>query len=336
MDELKKQVRNPWAALVVGLIVGALFGLVVLGWGLFPVEWTDAAPSDLNATYQQQWLQMAIVEYGYTGDQALAVQRYDALGEEKTVALIDVGNNLGAATPDLYAEYVMAVEPESVTSIVMGTPPAPSGEAAPSQGFTFLSFLPILCGIAVAVIAAIGIFFILKRLGARQPKETLAEPVAEEVIPEQAPAQPTTEPPLGHFMSTYELGDDLYDDSNSIDSPQGEFLGECGAGISETIGVGDPKKVTAIEVWLFDKNDIQTVTKVIMSTHAFNDEAIRTRLAAKGEPVLATPGAEIILETQSLQMVAKISDMTFGEGPLPPESFFEKITLELAVWPKSS
>jgi hypothetical protein len=44
--------------------------------------------------------------------------------------------------------------------------------------------------------------------------------------------------------------------------------GECGVGISETIGVGDPKKVTAFEVWLFDKNDIQTVTKVLMSAHA--------------------------------------------------------------------
>ena len=82
-------------------------------------------------------------------------------------------------------------------------------------------------------------------------------------------------------MTTYMAGDDLYDDSFSIDSPSGEFLGECGVGISDTIGVGDPKKVTAFEVWLFDKNDIQTVTKVLMSEHAFNDAAIRQRLAPR-------------------------------------------------------
>ena len=46
-------------------------------------------------------------------------------------------------------------------------------------------------------------------------------------------------------------------------------------GVSETIGVGSPNKVTAFEVWLFDKNDIRTVTKVLMSDHAFNDDAIR-------------------------------------------------------------
>ena len=48
-------------------------------------------------------------------------------------------------------------------------------------------------------------------------------------------------------MTTYMIGDDLYDDSFSIDSPSGEFLGECGVGISDTIGVGDPKKVTALK-----------------------------------------------------------------------------------------
>ncbi len=136
-------------------------------------------------------------------------------------------------------------------------------------------------------------------------------------------------------MTTYVLGDDLYDDSFSIDAPSGEFLGECGVGIAETIGVGEPKKVMAFEIWLFDKNDIQTVTKVLMSPHAYNDEATRQRLAAKGDPVLAQPGAEIVLETARLQMVARVVDMAFGEGALPEESYFDRLTLELAIWAKA-
>jgi len=132
-------------------------------------------------------------------------------------------------------------------------------------------------------------------------------------------------------MSTYRLGDDLFDDSFSIDLPTGEFMGECGVGISDTIGVGDPKKVTAFEVWLFDKNDIQTVTQVLMSNHAFTDGATRQRLAAKGEPVLAEPGSEIILQTQTLQLVARVVDMAYGEGAVPPESFFERMMLEMEV-----
>jgi len=132
------------------------------------------------------------------------------------------------------------------------------------------------------------------------------------------------------------LGNDLYDDSFSIDSPTGEFLGECGVGISETIGVGDPKKVTAFEVWLFDKNDIQTVTKVLMSGHAFNDPVVSQRLQSKGEPILAEGGKRVMLETATLTLEARVVSMNYGQGALPQSSFFDQMTLELAVWPKKT
>jgi hypothetical protein len=126
----------------------------------------------------------------------------------------------------------------------------------------------------------------------------------------------------------------LFDESFSIDSPSGEFLGECGVGISDTIGIGDPKKVTGFEVWLFDKNDIQTVTKVVMSAHAYNDLVTRQRLAAKGEPVLAEPGIETTLDTQTLRIGVRVAEMGYGDGALPPESFFDHLILELSVWQK--
>jgi hypothetical protein len=142
-------------------------------------------------------------------------------------------------------------------------------------------------------------------------------------------------PPVAQFMASYKLGDDLFDDSFSIDAPSGEFLGECGVSISETVGVGDPKKVTAFEVWLFDKNDIQTVTTVLMSAHAFTDPAISQRLRAKGEPVQAERDREFVLDTQTLQLVARVVNMDYGEGAMPGESFFENLLLELAVWQKA-
>jgi len=143
------------------------------------------------------------------------------------------------------------------------------------------------------------------------------------------------EPPLTQFMTTYRIGDDLYDDSFSIDSPNGEFLGECGVGIADTIGVGEPKKVTALEIWLFDKNDIQTVTKVLMSEHAFNDSSIRQQLAAKGETLQIEPGQEFKMETATLQLRARVIDMVYGRGPLPESSFFSRMTLEISVWNKA-
>ena len=76
------------------------------------------------------------------------------------------------------------------------------------------------------------------------------------------------------------------------------------------------------------------MTKVLMSSHLFHDDAARERLSAKGEPVLASPGVETVLETATLQMVARVVDMQYGQGPMPEDSFFERATLELAVWSK--
>jgi hypothetical protein len=132
-------------------------------------------------------------------------------------------------------------------------------------------------------------------------------------------------------MTTYMFGDDLYDESFTFDSPNGEFLGECGVSISDIIGVGEPKKISAFEVWLFDKNDVQTVTKVLMSQHVYNEQNLRSRLEMKGEPVMAEPGRQFTLETASLRMEVKIVDTVYGEIPLPEKSYFQRSTLELSV-----
>jgi hypothetical protein len=144
------------------------------------------------------------------------------------------------------------------------------------------------------------------------------------------------DPPVVQFMTTYLEGDDLFDDSFSIETPGGEFLGETGIGISETMGIGEPKRVTAMEVWLFDKNDIRTVTKVLMSDHAFNDESLKAKMAPKGEAVLAEAGAIATLETASLRIQAKVVDLEYGSGPLPPNSFFKRVTIELAAWKRDT
>ncbi|MBP7213776.1 MAG: hypothetical protein KBA03_06040 [Anaerolineaceae bacterium] len=142
------------------------------------------------------------------------------------------------------------------------------------------------------------------------------------------------EKPVAQFMSTYLFGDDRYDESFIFDAPNGAFLGECGISISDLIGVGEPKKISAFDVWLFDKNDIQTVTKVIMSKHAFNDQNIKSRLEIRGEPILAEPGKLFRLETATLRMEGRIVDVSYGDLPLPDDSYFQRNTIELAVYRK--
>lgn len=140
--------------------------------------------------------------------------------------------------------------------------------------------------------------------------------------------------PVAQFMSTYAFGDDRYDESFTFDAPNGEFLGECGVSISDIIGVGEPKKISAFDIWLFDKNDIQTVTKVLMSRHSFEDASTRQRLEIRGEPILAEPGAQFVLQTATLRLEGRIVDVMYGDMPLPEDSYFQRSTVELAIYRK--
>jgi hypothetical protein len=197
----------------------------------------------------------------------------------------------------------------------------------------------IIIGAVVLVLGvlAAGGFYLYRLLGKRGSGEVT--PTMQSVEMSRKAEKTNFEqlglaPPITQTMTTYVLGDDLYDESFSIDTQAGEFMGEYGVGVSEAIGVGDPKKVTALEIWLFDKNDIKTATKVLMSKYAFNDPAIRARLEPKGELVIIEPQSQILLETATLQLLATVVDLEYGRGALPADSYFERITLELAIWPR--
>lgn len=325
---------NPLLIGLLGFVVGLIIGLPVLGWWLMPVDWTDTDFTKLRADLQKEYVVMVAGAFAAEGDVARAAARIQGLGP-RAVDIMDATAQETAASPDgaRVAQLNQAVQ--SYLNAQPAPAPAPAGNPW---------LMPLLGLLVVLVIGAVGAIFILRRGAsprAAPPKttgrrvDTAPEPVttaAGVVVP--VPAAPENAVPVARFMTTYTLGDDVYDDSFSIDGPDGNFLGECGMGISETIGVGDPKKVTAFEVWLFDKNDIRTVTKVIMSEHGFRDEALKSRLAAKGEPAEAQPGSAVTLETQTLIVTARIVDMGYGGGALPPNSFFERLTIELQAYRK--
>lgn len=340
MDAIREQLRKPLILGSAAFILGLVIGLVVLGWWLWPVEWTDAAPEDLRPDAQVDYLRMAIDSYALRQNPAEARVRFEALGEAAEDTLAAIQTDPVHLTPEAIAAFAAAVQASPLPPV--GETPLPEGsevqagveEEAPQR--SILGWLiPVMCIVTLLLLAALGAVLLMRgriRLGGRSQEVQAMEGSDEAIMTDYSAAG--EDPPIGQFMASYKQGDDLFDDSFSIDSPGGEFLGECGVGISETIGVGDPKKVTAFEVWLFDKNDIQTVTKVLMSEHAFADEVIRQRLAAKGEPVEAVTGTQVVLETASLQLVARVVDMNYGDGPLPDCSFFDSLILELAVWQK--
>ena len=331
--ETQKILKKPIALLFIGVIVGLIVGLIVLGWGIWPVTWTDAAPMHLRSDFQVDYLRMVIDSYKVNQSESLAIQRYQLLGSHGPDALRVIENDPGTQDVTTILQFADVVQNGTAS-----TTPASGGEStAGNQGKT-TGILIIGGALLLIALVGIGIFRYLipvfrRSRGNRSQAVDMAQGFSDqtEITDYEAAGD---EPPISQFVTTYVIGDDLFDDSFSIDAPSGEFLGECGIGISEAIGVGEPKKVAAFEIWLFDKNDIQTITKVLMSTHAFNDVATHQRLQAKGEPFMAEQGKQVVLETAALQLVATISDMEYGKGALPQESYFERLTLEIAVWPK--
>ena len=327
--------RNLIIAIVVGLLVGCIFGWMVMGWLVMPVKW------ELTPAEKEQYILMAADSYAFNGDAELARARLADLDDEEIGEIIA---RLAATHPQ---------EKQNLLNLglalgldVTGVTPQPAAVAtAPLTTVKLTSplsrTLPLVCGILLALLLIIAVGGLLAtRLRGRREKAEAPAPAWQAKMPAAAEAMPplvsTGPPPLGHFVTTYNLGHDTYDESFSIETPMGEFLGECGVGISETLGDGEPAKVTAFEVWLFDKSDIRTVTKVLMSQYAYNDDALRASLAPKGDPVLAELGKSIVLETTSLRIDARVVDMEYDGGAVPPQSHFTKLTVELVARPLES
>ena len=317
---------------VVGLIVGLLLGMLLF-WGVFPVQWTDAHSYDLAPEGRAEYMALVADSFKLDKDPARAEQYLESwTSEEREQTIADARRMYEA---EGRADKVQAVE-DLALILGIGVPaeePQPP-EPEPQAGFFERIRVPCLVFfvvLLVLVLGWIGFRVAMRRRAAEAPRPVAPSPPP---VPRVEDWEGIGQPPLGHFITTYQLGEDTYDESFSIETPMGEFLGECGVGISETIGTSDPDKVTACEVWLFDKSDIRTVTKVLMSEHAFGDDALRARLASKGEAVLAQPGSPFTLETSGMQVKVDVSELVYGEGEMPPKSFFSKLTVELVATAK--
>lgn len=339
---------SPGALAGISFFVGLFLGLVVLGWGVWPVAYENASPEHMRIEFQEEYVRMVIDSYNLVNQKDLALQRLNYLGESKITAWNSVASKVSVEDRTSFA-VIQILNPEVNQGVAVPTtvPGANPGDPVvePEDAGGSRSFLLWACVFTLIIGGVLVLMYLRKRdstlIQAGEEGTTAAAIQQAAAITRDAQDQQTDyaalggDPPIAQWMTTYLIGDDLFDDSFSIDAPSGEFMGECGVGIADSVGVGEPKRVSAFEVWLFDKNDIQTVTKVVMSANTMSDEASLNRLAAKGEPIQAMVGEEIVLETQTLQLIVRIVDMAYGEGAIPERSHFDRATLELAVWAKT-
>jgi hypothetical protein len=318
------QQRKTLVAFMGGIVLGLVLGLLY-AWQINPVEYYNATPGDLRADFQKNYVLWVAQQYSNDGDQEEALKRLGVEFWEK--------EELASVLDELIEEHggAEATHLRALKEISVGTLAPPSGEPAGGGGLTSSVFK--VCGSALLLVACVAlVVFLISRIRAQRAAPQVVDRGLVARVPVEQVSWGDEEPPLVQFATLYTRGDDHYDPSFSIEMENGEFMGECGVGISETIGVGLPSKVTAFEVWLFDKSDIRTVTKVLMSDYAFNDEAMKIKLSPKGEPMLAEQGKDAFLETKTLRIRARVTEMEYGIGDSPANSFFEKFKIDLAVW----
>ncbi|MGQ9553608.1 MAG: hypothetical protein ACUVWR_05800 [Anaerolineae bacterium] len=399
--------------LIAGFLVGLVVGLPILGWWVWPVQVSNATPSDLAPAYQQAYIAMAADSYALNGDLPLAKARLGTWeqGDIATIVssleatAVNAGSqvqakrlqqlrqdlNLGSVRPSAAVEEATAG---------MSHQQAPARAAQRSNiilpallalvlliGFGLLvggfvlyrrSSLPELTGVLSRLRA-----LKLLQLRASSPRRAGASAVrtptegadtvsvsgvqssseaaeeeisldqafnllAEELDSEEGKAQPAlaTAPSrtttsaaivpgqvVGNFLATYRHGAaESFDTSYSIETDDGEFLGECGVGVAETVGESSPERACAMEIWLFDKSDIRTATKLIVSDYAMQDNEIREAIAGRGEVTRAQSGQTIKLDTAGLTLTVQVLDLKYAESPdAPPKSYFQELSIELTA-----
>jgi hypothetical protein len=250
----------------------------------------------------------------------------------------------------------------SWTTIATSSTP-PTAKPAQNSNSDLATSMPILISISMVAVLVVGLVLRQAISGKSLYTKTrgrsgipFVKASVQTVAPERWPDEVSL--PVAQFATTYAYGDDHYDLSFTIESTRGEFLGECGVGIGAVIGQNpikvaagsgipawlephtekgvSPKHaaVTALEVWIFDKNDIQTITKVLRSAAGFYDPGQRSPANAINEVIPIESGQIVILETRTLRLRVKVLEVNYATALSPGQSVFEHVSLALAVWIK--
>lgn len=329
--------------LVAGVVIGLFWAYV-----LAPTIFFDGDPSSLQQSWQDEWVKL-LADRNAAANFDVSQNLVDLLSRIDDP--LEVVDRL-AITPgeELNADRLQAIRP-------LAEQAQASAAAAPSPSLlgNLVPFIiaPLIATIIAVVVALLwGLLLkgnvydpLMRRL--RGEKDSAESIAIRQVTAAAKQAEATSRTdfatsslgaPIIQRMTTYLPAYNSFDETFSVEDAADKFLGECGVSIAEDIGTDGSTKPTAFEVWLFDKDDyVRTMTHTYASGYAYNDPAMRARFQQKGPVTQITPGATVTVETASLRLQARIVDIKLGSDPsLPANSYFEKVTFELAVWPKQS
>ncbi len=337
----------PTKQTIILLVLGIFLGMV-WAYGCSPTVYYNGSPHQLNPTAREQWVIMAgaAAQRGYYDDTGIR----DLLQQVENPSTT-IQNAINSASSPTVQQDLQQILP--LAGELTGTP-APS-----NQGFfaSLMSFvLPIVLVVVVTPILVVvwrlliypnivagAIHQVRMRRNTEYREQRMKEAADRQRIQKAREAEKAMVAevdeelgePVTQKMSIYTKGRN-YDDSFAIEDANDMFLGEFGASIAKSTDDGDP---TAIEVWLFDKEDFtRTLTTILMTPHAFNDPATRAQLEVRVENpatdlVQIQAGGKFKMETDKIRVQANVTDLAFiTDGSAPPNSAIENLTLELSAW----
>ncbi|MCB0166941.1 MAG: hypothetical protein KDI79_22130 [Anaerolineae bacterium] len=358
------------AGIIFGIILGFIISYVYITQNP-PVYQGGAFPDELTEAYQNHYKAMVVDSFIVNQEPEVAIERmkrFDTRAQvlilgERSAAYVAAGrgveaqliNNLAvnlknsqtwdeetikAAIAELTERYqadparAQAISTFSAQLLNGQVPiPAQTGEAEPGTaqpqapvepaaapgGIPWLGVL--LCCLALLVAAVLGLLIFNRMQGSRKS----AKP--------QIVWEGEGRPPLKQWRGTYTLGQDNYDEFFTIETEDGDFMGESGIGIMDSVPGTSPKQVLSFDVGLFDKTDITTLSRVVMSDYAFNDDTLRAKVEAnpQAEAVLAEPGTKFSFDTTALRVDAEIEEVEYGDAE---KKYFSKLTSNLKVFLK--
>jgi hypothetical protein len=112
-----------------GFLLGALVGLVVLGWWLLPVRWTDVGPAQLAPAWQAELARLVASDYARTGDDRAAWLALDPLEPAQRVQLLA---SVAADQDPVVSQAAAALAALAADPLTADVPEGPAAPAPPA------------------------------------------------------------------------------------------------------------------------------------------------------------------------------------------------------------
>lgn len=324
------------------LLLMVLPFLLGLGWayGVSPTVYRDAAPAQLAQGWQNIWAQLLVERYRLAVNTAVTGPEFN----ENLVRLLGAVDDPVAIVRSLGisdAGFLPLVERAQLTS--MAAPPEPDlrGDVEP---FVVGPVVLVLGSIALTLLNRLvlqpTVVAGARSLWGRRPG-TVTMPTVPSHIRRRAPEAVETGAaeagqPVLRRLSVFQGSSGDYDDSWEIQAGNSAFLGECGLTAADSGAQGSAPRVSALEAWLFDKDDpVRSMTTIFATSLVVNDPTARAQMETRGNIVPLEPGATAYLETNALRLRVRVIDVVWGAtGAAPGNSFLESATSEITVWHK--